>query len=125
MDIGNPTDKEMAELMDGLRHERYKYKRRLAWKGLRIGLSEWKDIGKNDYSLSATAKIFYLVKCFLCVMFCLRVKTKHGAFPNEVDISCPYYETLYAGWEQEVLVVGHGVCSGWWYEVVNDGDWNM
>ena len=68
------------------------------------------------------ARWFYSLKCFACLLI---DRTATESYYDHVEVATLYSNQLYAGWEAGWVQVGHGVFRNWFYEIVEDGDWNM
>ena len=109
------TDRELDE-------ERQRTERRRLWKAIISALCER---CKCDYrGLNRVWRWFYTAKFLFCVLFRLRRYTRSGE-NDPVEVGTFHYAELYAGWESDWCVVGHGVLRGWYYQLEHDGDWNM
>lgn len=78
----------------------------------------------ENWGLNRLQRWFYTGKFLACVLFRLR-RCRDYKEDDPVEVGRFHYQELYAGWEADWCVVGHGVLKGWFYQLEHDGDWNM
>jgi hypothetical protein len=120
--MDGPTQQDMDEIYDDM----CKFQREDLRLAVRCAI---KDRCKNqsDYFLNRLQRWFYTAKVLICV-FLNRyriVRDDSDPYPQEVEVTCHHFAKLYAGWESRSLHVGCGYFSQWWYQVENDGEWNI
>lgn len=94
---------------------------------VRTGMrAAWQQRGKDEdnYALTWLERWWYLFKLWICVAFEL---TDSGpeAYPEAIEMACYHHAKLYAGWEADWIRVGHGIFTGWWFDLHHDGEWEL
>lgn len=99
----------------GERRERH----RALWAVLRVRAKS-----ESDWTLSRPARWFYTVKFLICEYVLGGGWYPEGqSYPDAIDVAQYNYQKLYAGWSVDIAKVGHGVLTGWWSLLTDDGDW--
>jgi hypothetical protein len=88
--------------------------------------SAFRDRCKCDgnWGLNRCQRWWYVLKLLICVVSRL---SYHGdkCYPDCVEVGCFHSAKLYAGWEADWIRVGHGLFTGWWFDLHHDGEWEM
>jgi hypothetical protein len=93
---------------------------------IRAAFSQRCKPSARDWNLRRSERWFYTAKCLLCVLLRREGRPKSvKSYAEAIEVGCHHNAKLYAGWEARWIQVGHGVLRNWWYEIVEDGEWNM
>lgn len=77
----------------------------------------------RNFGLNRFWRWFYTAKLVVCIWFDWRGSS--GFCSDNVCVASFNHQKLYAGWSEEYAFVGHGVFTNWFWEYLEDGDWNM
>ena len=96
-------------------------------RAFRCALRQWCRL-EDNFTLNWPQRIFYTIKCLLCVLLRLNRPYHKGLNYCSIDtivVAQHHYSDLYAGWEEKTIQVGSGLFRHWWFELCSDGDWWM